>query len=112
MEGTRAPLVELNGAREPFMGKAHVRLSAAEEAHVRPPQTGDASSTLLLTAHVLGATASCGVKCAHVRPSHVVHWLWSPGTPVSPVVQKIKLFRQNKEGLNFFQFVRAAVNAA
>jgi hypothetical protein len=112
MKGSRAPLVELNGAREPFMGKAHVRLSPPEEAHVRPPQTGDASSTLLLTAHVLGATASCGVKCAHVRPSHVVHWLWSPGTPVSPVVQKIKLFRQNKEGLNFFQFVRAAVNAA
>ena len=112
MEGSRAPLVELNGACEPFMGKAHVSLSAAEEAHVRPPQTGDASSTLLLTAHVLGATASCGVTCAHVRPSHVVHWLWSPGTPVSPVVQKIKLFRQNKEGLQIFQFVRAAVNAA
>ena len=112
MEGSRAPLEELNGACEPFMGKAHVRPSAPEEAHVRPPQTGDASSTMLLTAHMLGATGSCGVKCAHVRPSHVVHWLLSPRTPVSPVVQKIKLFRQNKEGLNFFQFVRAAVNAA
>ena len=104
MEGSRAPLVELNGAREPFMGKAHVSLSAPEEAHVHPPQTGNASSTLLLTAHVLGASASCGVTCAHVRPSHVVHWLWSPRTPVSPVVQKIKLFRQNKERLQIFQF--------